>query len=94
MFQEFSLVGVFSLAAIGLQDGLRPFAPACSFVVSHVFALVCGHEHIDLGFRIHPEASLPPVVRWERARRVSRLPVPGRNLALVWCSIRLLLAQE
>src|SRR3974390_1000440 len=53
----------------------------------------CGHEHIGLGFRIHPETS-SPVVRWRRARRVSRLPVPGRNLVLTRSPIRLLLAKD
>lgn len=91
----FSPVRDFSLAAVGLQATVR-FSPICSclrFRREPCIRPDCGHEHIGLGFRIHPETS-SPVVLWRRARRVSRLPVPGRNLFAVRCPVRFLLAEN
>ena len=71
----------------------RPFARACGFVVSHVFALTAGMSILVEGFAFTPRP-LPPVVRWGRARRVSRLPVSGRSVVLTRSPIRLLLAED
>jgi hypothetical protein len=90
-----SPTGDFSLAAVSLQATVR-ISSICSclrFRSKPCIRPGCGHEHIGLGFRIHPETS-SPVVRWRRARRVSRLPVPGRNPVLMRSSIGLLLAEN
>src|SRR5579859_1860996 len=71
----------------------RPLARAFGFVVSHVFALGAGMSISVSGFAFTPRP-LSPLVPRRRARRVSRLPVPGRNLVLMRCPVGFLLAQD
>lgn len=63
--------------------------------MSHVFALVAGMSISVEGFAFTPRPLSPfPCGSLERARRVSRLPVPGRNPVLMRSSVGLLFAEN